>query len=180
MTAAKTSFFGYGSLVNLATHIYQNPQKASISGWRREWVTANNHNVAYLSVRPDPNCTIDGMKADVAGIGWDALDERETGYNRLDPTDTDFQIYVVDPHSIVSTGPAKPILLSYLDCVIQGFHTHYGTDGVARFFETTAAWDRPVLDDRKAPLYPRAQVLSPTEIGLVNEHLEHLKVQIIR
>ncbi|KAB7613805.1 gamma-glutamylcyclotransferase [Amylibacter sp. SFDW26] len=179
MTASKTSFFGYGSLVNLATHIYENPRQASVTGWRREWVTSNSRDVSYLSIRPDPDCTIDGMKADVAGIGWDALDEREAGYNRLDPANADFQVYVADPDFIDATGPTKPILLSYIDCVIQGFHTHYGDKGVARFFDTTTAWDRPILNDRKTPLYPRAQVLSPIETGLVDEHLEHLKVQII-
>jgi len=172
-------FFGYGSLVNLETHIYRNPQKASISGWRREWVTTADRDISYLSIRPDADCTIDGMKADVAGIGWDALDEREAGYMRLDPADTDFQIYRVTPDTIDTSGPAKPILLSYLDCVIQGFHTHYGHDGVTRFFETTDAWNRPILDDRKAPRYPRAQVLSSVETSLVNEHLKRLDVQII-
>ena len=110
MDTSKSFFFGYGSLVNLATHIYENPYKASISGWRREWVTACNRNISYLSIRPDPTCTIDGMKADVASIGWDALDEREVGYNRLDIADVDFQIYVAKPECVDSLGPTKPIL----------------------------------------------------------------------
>ena len=179
MTPSKNFFFGYGSLVNLATHIYKDPQKASITGWRREWVTANTRNISFLSIRPDQNCRIDGMKANVSDIGWKALDERETGYNRLNQPNVDFQIYVANPDFVDSTGPTKPILLSYLDCIVQGFYTHYGSDGVARFFDTTSSWDRPILNDRANPLYPRAQVLSLTETRLVDEHLNILNAHII-
>ena len=66
-------------------------------------------------------------------------------------------------------GPA-PILRSYLDVVIQGFHDHFGPAGVTRFFATTANW-QAVEDDRAAPKYPRAVTVGPEITALVDHHL---------
>ena len=43
-----------------------------------------------------------------------------------------------------------------------------------RFFKSTENWDHPILDDRNAPQYPRATILSKFELNLVDEHLERL------
>ncbi len=116
---------------------------------------------------------------------WAALDLRETGYDRvtaeavahpLDPA-PEIAVYAIparaDDHS------EAPILLSYLDVVVQGFLPEFGEAGVARFFETTDNWALPVADDRAAPLYPRAQALAAEETALVNYWLARLDSRIV-
>jgi hypothetical protein len=182
MVTSGTEFFGYGSLVNLATHDYQNPRKATVQGWRRQWVYAANRDVSFLSVTLDPQASIQGMIADVTGLGWKALDAREAAYNRRALQSRDHagvQIYQANPDHVDTTAQDKPILLSYIDCVIQGFITHFGTDGVAGFFDSTSGWERPVKDDRVEPIYPRAQRLSPDQTKLVDHHLDRLSVTVL-
>jgi hypothetical protein len=183
MVTSGTQFFGYGSLVNLATHDYRNPRKATVQGWRRQWVYAANRNASFLSVTPDPQTSIQGMIADVTDLGWKALDAREAAYNRHALQSRDHagvHIYQANPDYVDPTAQHKPILLSYIDCVIQGFLTHFGTDGVTGFFESTSGWERPIKDDRAEPIYPRAQRLSPDQTELVDHHLGRLAVTVLR
>ncbi|MFK7752383.1 MAG: gamma-glutamylcyclotransferase family protein [Sedimentitalea sp.] len=177
-------FFGYGSLVNLATHTYPDTQTAQVSGWRRVWVQTGERDVAFLSVQPDPNCTIAGMMATVPGGDWAALDLREAAYARHLVTAEVAQgllegaLYVVPGASQVVCDPPASILLSYLDVVVQGYLKAFGADGAAQFFATTSGWDRPVLDDRAAPIYPRHQPLGPEETACVDRHLAQLSAVI--
>ena len=69
-----------------------------------------------------------------------------------------------------------PLLLSYIDVVVQGYLREFGEAGVARFFQTTAGWSAPVLDDRARPIYPRHQTLSSDERQLVDDNLGRLGV----
>ena len=70
----------------------------------------------------------------------------------------------------------RPVLLSYVDVVVQGYLREFGEDGVARFFETTDGWDAPMRNDRANPLYPRHQVLSAEETALVDDWLGRLGI----
>lgn len=168
-------FFGYGSLVNTATHDYPEPQKAKLTGWRRVWRQTDIRELAFLSVEPCEDSDLLGLTAEVPGTNWAALDQREFAYSRHDishqiaPYQTQTAVYVVDQDV---AGRAHPILLSYLDVVVQGYLHQFGEDGAHHFFDTTHGWDIPILNDRAAPRYPRAQVLSPTERGLVDELLK--------
>ena len=45
----------------------------------------------------------------------------------------------------------RPVLLSYVDVVVQGYLHEFGEDGVARFFETTDGWNAPMKNDRAEP-----------------------------
>jgi hypothetical protein len=180
-------FFGYGSLVNRDTHSYSSASRARLKGWRRKWVYTQARGLAFLSVIPDANITIDGLIAEVPDADWAALDAREYGYARissagavLHPRDpaTDISHYAVPPETWVGDS-ANAILLSYLDVVVQGYLREYGAGGVADFFATTDGWDTPVRDDRAAPQYPRAQALTAQETALVNQHLALRSVQII-
>ena len=63
------------------------------------------------------------------------------------------------------------ILLSYLDGVVQGYTREFGEAGAEAFFDTTDGWGMAVLDDRAAPLYPRAQALTPQERALTDRLL---------
>ncbi|MBL4918154.1 gamma-glutamylcyclotransferase family protein [Szabonella alba] len=178
-------FFGYGSLVNRATHDYPAARPARLRGWRRVWVHTPARDLAFLSVRRDARAEIagaeiagaeiEGLVAEVPGADWSALDAREFAYARH-PVMADLtsgaplsaQVYAVPEADQQPASPAHPILLSYLDTVVQGFLREFGAAGAAAFFATTDGWDAPIRDDRAAPLYPRAQVLTDAERAVVD------------
>lgn len=172
-------FFGYGSLVNAATHKYKPVFKASLSGYKRAWRFSEPHDACFLTIIPDKTSTIDGLLAPVEP-NWETLDLRETAYDRFECSDLietkakqvcQVSAYAIPDPSTSGTNTARPILLSYLDTVIQGFHNVYGLDGVIRFINTTTGWEIPILDDRSAPIYPRAQNLTAREQSLTNQVL---------
>ncbi|MFN4058335.1 MAG: gamma-glutamylcyclotransferase family protein [Roseinatronobacter sp.] len=170
-------FFGYGSLVNRATHVYPDGHRATLTGWRREWRYAPDFGHTFLSVVPDAGSVIDGLIARVPGGDWAALDARETGYARhpvaqgalvhAAPFSVSVQVYAVPETASSRALGEVPILRSYLDVVAAGFFAEYGADGVARFFASTTGW-ADIRDDRAAPLYPRAQVVLPEVSALVD------------
>lgn len=173
-------FFGYGSLVNLATHAYGDPRPARLTGWRRVWRHSTLRPVAFLSVEPDPESTITGVVAQVPGGDWAALDLREHAYLRRDVTHQishpaphgPTAVYAVDSGLLAPPGTAHPILLSYIDVVVQGYLRLYGTEGAAHFFATTHGWNVPILNDRAAPRYPRSQTLDASETAIVDAALK--------
>ncbi|SFH09457.1 gamma-glutamylcyclotransferase family protein [Sulfitobacter dubius] len=179
-------FFGYGSLVNRNTHSYPDARPAQLDGWRRQWVRTEGRDIVYLSVVQNPATRIDGLIAAVPGADWAALDKREYSYERhasggavvhdLAPA-PDIAHYAIPADIAVDHGD-HVILLSYLDVVVQGFLREFGTDGAARFFDTTDGWDTPILDDRAAPIYPRHQTLTEAETTVVDQHMNRLSVQI--
>ena len=179
-------FFGYGSLVNRATHDYPDARPARLAGWQRVWVHTPARDLAFLSVRPATGVVIDGLMARVPGQDWAALDAREFAYARhpvaVATADgpSDAQVYAVPGTDAAQPSDRHPILLSYLDAVVQGFAREYGPTGVAAFFSTTAGWQSPILDDRKAPRYPRAQTLDRATTALVDDHLAALSARLIR
>ena len=172
-------FFGYGSLVNLRTHTYANPVPTTLNGWRRVWKPAGDRETSFLSVERDEGGQIDGMIAAVPKGDWGALDAREAAYDRVDVSDqfretASVAIYQGRPEKNSTTHLNKPISLSYLDVVVQGFHDHFGVAGVERFFASTSGWDRPILNDRVSPVYSRHQTLTGAERTLVDKHLTQL------
>ncbi len=179
MSVRHPAFFGYGSLVNRATHDYAPGELARLSGWRRVWRHTTLRDWPYLSAEP-AEAEIDGLVAAVPHDDWTLLDRREAAYRRHalahDRLTTAplwahrIEIYAVDEDH-ARPASAHPILLSYLDTVVQGFLREFGQAGVARFFETTAGW-APILDDRAAPHYPRHQPTSAAERRLVDDHTD--------
>jgi Gamma-glutamyl cyclotransferase, AIG2-like len=180
-------FFGYGSLVNCATHDFPNPQPAQLTGWRRVWRHTDLRPVAFLSIVPDPNTTIDGLIAHVPHDDWAALDQREWAYDRIPATnlvrhpikqDIEIAVYAVPEVRHGAPSARHPVLLSYVDVVVQGYLREFGSEGAARFFATTDGWDAPILNDRTAPRYPRHQQLTTSETAFVDEnlaaHLAHI------
>ena len=161
-------FFGYGSLVNRSTHNYGNPTRATAQGWRRLWRHTGKRPVAFLTVVPDPSCCIDGLIASVPGADWAALDAREWAYDRVPASDQvrhdldhqpSIHLYTVAPDRNHAPDTQHPILLSYIDVVVQGYLTEFGIDGATRFFETTDGWDAPILNDRaKMPVQRALQM----------------------
>lgn len=171
-------FFGYGSLVNLSTHDYPDPQPATLRGWRRVWKQAASRPVAFLSVEPH-DTTLHGITAQVPGDDWTALDLREHAYLRRDVSDQfghPTAVYEANPDHTAPPSTGHPILLSYLDVVVAGYATLMA-DGPAHFLETTAGWG-PVMDDRADPIYPRAQPLAPHIRTLVDDAIRALSVPV--
>ncbi len=182
-------FFGYGSLVNRSTHDYEQAHTAQISGWRRAWRRSLSRDICYLTAVPDPDSTIDGLIAAVPKSDWAALDIREQAYARCDAThqvrhqiklEPKIAIYAIETDAHHPPTPQTPILLSYLDVVVQGYLKEFGAAGVTRFFETTDGWDAHVLDDRHNPVYPRAQILSKSETALVDDLLADTNANIAK
>lgn len=179
-------FFGYGSLVNRRTHDYANAQPARLSGWRRAWRASPLRAVCYLTVLPCEHSEIDGLIALVPGADWTALDERERAYARVPLTGNvahqagvvDLAVYAIEPGAHAAPTCENPVLLSYLDVVVQGYLGVFGRKGVDDFFCTTDGWHAPIKNDRADPIYPRAQVTSAYEKDLVDGWLKDLAAEV--
>lgn len=188
MTKPNPYFFGYGSLVNRATHTYPNVSLATAHGWRRAWVQTSNRPFAYLSAVRASGHRIDGLIAEVPNADWIALDEREAAYARILDTsnvthtrsDTpDISIYAVPETSFAENPETYPILLSYLDVVLHGYLQEFGEKGVHDFFASTDGWQTPILNDRVAPNYPRHQRFTQDQFGFVDRALQEIDAQVI-
>jgi hypothetical protein len=170
--------FGYGSLVNRATHAYAPARRARLEGWRRAWRYGAHRDGPYLTAVPSPGDAIDGLIAAIPGGDWTRLDAREIGYVRVPTPWPQVMIYVV-PNPLPSRPDGAPIALSYVDAVAQGFLREYGTAGLDRFAATTDGWEVPILNDRAAPRYPRHQRLSAAETAQVDAMLRAVGARII-
>lgn len=178
--------FGYGSLVNGATHAWPDLAPARLTGWRRTWCRAAGRRVSLLTVRRAPGAAMDGAAARVPDADWRALDAREASYAREDcaaglvPAGRGAAwLYAVPGAYVAAVPDGPPILLSYLDTVIAGFASLHGPDGPARFFDETGGWEAPVADDRRAPLYPRHRAVGAALEGLVDALLRKRRAQIV-
>lgn len=180
-------FFGYGSLVNRATHGYEDAHRARLAGWRRIWRHTNLRPVAYLTVVPDPACTIDGLIAHVPKGDWAALDQREAAYDRErvchavshpKPDPVQVSVYTVPDGKHGQPTDEHPVLLSYIDVVVQGYLREFGEAGAQAFFDSTAGWSAPILNDRAQPRYTRHQPLSDDERGFVDDALRRLAARV--
>jgi hypothetical protein len=163
-------FFGYGSLVNRLTHDGIDIRRESVTGWRRTWAHAPGRPRSFLTVEPAPGVTIDGLSAEVPNGDWTALDLREAAYIRAE-AHPGTAIYHLPPGTASRPSRTYPVVLSYIDVVIEGFLAEYGEAGVERFFQTTTGWDAPILDDRAAPRYARHRNVGSGVRHLVDRHL---------
>lgn len=179
-------FFGYGSLVHRGTHRYPVQGHARVRGWRRDWRHSRHREVAFLTVTRAPGSEIAGLVAAVPGADWAALDAREHAYDRVrlsgsEVRDADalaLHLYEASAHHTAAPSLRHPILLSYLDTVIGGYLAEFGRAGAEAFFDTTDGWDAPILNDRAAPIYPRAQALPARDRDLVDSALRSLFAQV--
>ena len=169
-------FFGYGSLVNGATHAYPGLRAARLAGWRRGWRQAPGRRVSLLTALPGGG-GIDGALAIVPGGDWAALDAREASYDRHPArARSGTEEVAAAVYAVAAPVPAEdaPILLSYLEVVVQGFLDLHGADGADRFFAETDGWEAPVFDDRAAPLYPRHIRPSAEALAILSDGLERV------
>ncbi len=183
------AYFGFGSLVNRKTlpSDIVTAIPATLNGWKRHWQyrpsqifqSEQLQDIALLSVHRDQNTSIEGLLVIDRLSNLASLDKRERGYDRVQLNDTELDIknsdinnyfnnsvYVYVARSVdYSVADKKPLRLlrSYLDVVMQGFHSEFEMSGVERFIETTKGFPMPILEDRDAPHYPRHQQLSNLE-----------------
>lgn len=182
------AYFGYGSLVNRATHRTRilGAVPATVRGWRRHWQARPDISeaaIALLSVKAESDAghTLPGLLVFDHIDNLPALDEREAGYDRrvvdADKLEIGHDVAFDGPVYIYEARPpAAPelkhgILQSYLDAVLQGYLVEYGEDAVRRFILDTHAFDTPVIRDRHAPRYPRPVSLSEAELSLIDDFL---------
>lgn len=178
------SVFGYGSLVNRLTlppHVSAEP--VSLTGWRRAWratSVAHAGGVCALSVVPGED-TIEGLLVTFEDEVRPVIDAREYRYDPLSVEALGEGALIFRASADVDRfGDAEsPVHLSYVDVVVQGFLTEFGEAGVERFFATTDGWHVPILDDRAAPRYPRAQQLTQNERSLCDRMLTMVDVTFL-
>lgn len=182
------SYFGYGSLVNCDTRAAGSVAvRGRLRGWVREWRiagTPGQQGVCSLTVRPQEGTEIFGLMVREHRDGLPALDTREWRYDRLDLGAGAFLadpgqgahdglgfVYRAKPEHYRWGSDEHPILQSYVDCVLAGFHRHWGEAGVRHFIETTDGWHVPILNDRDNPRYPRAVRISNDMQALFDDAL---------
>ena len=173
------AYFGYGSLVNKATHRTEivDAFPARLLGWRRCWRPRPDmpgFPAALLTVRREEGAVCDGLVVVDRLENLAAVDLREARYRRLPVAARELEIssalpagcpvYVYEAETTVPPHPEPPkILQSYLDAVLQGFLAIHGEAGVRRFLAETHGFETPVHADRSAPAYPRSVMLSDAE-----------------
>lgn len=188
------AYFGYGSLVNRATHRTRIVEAvpAKLHGWCRSWMPRADtsvFDVAILSVRREPVSSTQGLLVVDRVENLPSIDQRERHYNRIMLDDAeiahdaelppDCPIYVYEvPDTPELTFGSQRILRSYLDAVLQGYLIEHGEASVRRFVEETMAFEIGILDDRSNPLYQRSVTLSAFERNLFDDVLSHLPMEI--
>ncbi|WP_029057322.1 hypothetical protein [Stappia stellulata] len=187
------TYFGYGSLVNTRTlGAEATPVAGTLDGWRREWrawwradSASQRPGVCTLTVRRDPQSAIQGVMVSEPAARLAVLDAREKRYVRVtdgiadafscdargNPAPDGAFLYEADTEIRHKGDDDHPILQSYVDCVMAGFHAFWGEAGVRRFIATTDGWDAPMLADRMAPRYPRAQAIDAGLLAFFDELL---------
>ncbi len=182
------AYFGYGSLVNRATHrtVIIDAAPARLIGWRRCWRPRPDmpgFPAALLTICEEPGAVCDGLLVFDHARNLAAIDEREARYRRIAvpperleterPVPAGCPVYVYQAETDIPQHPEPPkILQSYLDAVCQGFFNVHGEEGLRRFIEETDGFETPVHADRLEPAYPRAVRLAETERALFDTLLE--------
>ncbi len=181
-------FFGYGSLVNRATHDYTGAFPARLIGWRRAWRRSPSRALCYLTIVEATGQELLGLVAPVPKSQQDKLAQREHAYGRRRVTHAvdhaaphipEVETHVIPEGKHLDPTKENPILLSYLDVVVQGYLAEFGRDGAQHFFDTTDGWNASILDDRARPFYPRAQPVQFHEARLVDAALSDFDANII-
>jgi hypothetical protein len=176
------AYFGYGSLVNRATHRTTNVDAAParLAGWRRCWRPRPDmpgFPAALLTIREEPGAFCDGLLVVDLAENLAAVDAREARYRRIAvplesletaaPVPPGCPVYVYVAETEVPPHPEPPrILQSYLDAVLQGFLQVHGEEGLRRFVQETEGFETPLHADRLSPAYPRAVALAEAEAAL--------------
>ena len=182
------AYFGYGSLINRATH--QNDvvevRAARLNGWRRCWRPRPDmpgFPAVLLSVRREEGASCEGVVVTDHVGNLAALDAREARYSRHELGHGELHlhegehpampVYVYQANEAIPPHRDPPhILQSYLDAVMKGLLELHGEASVAAFIATTDGFDYPIHRDRTDPVYPRAIGIDAAEMALFDALLE--------
>lgn len=163
---------GYGSLINSKSraktgetgHVW--PVK--LHGFERHWsVMSDEFGMSSVAVIQIPNKSCNGILVEVPFDQFSLFDERERGYQRTMIQANQLSTYhatslpegtywVYHTENVVEPDQDCPIVLSYLDVILSGC-LEYGDAFTQDFLELTKGWASSLLNDRKAPRYPRVQ-----------------------
>lgn len=187
------AYFGYGSLVNPATHRTNvlHYERAQLRGFTRTWQERPDESdepIALLSSAPSSReDLLDGLLVFDFAENLPLLDEREYGYDRLNVASEDLTLhgdkvlpemplYVYSGRAPYNADEPHYILQSYLDAVLQGYLHQYGEEGVHNFMKRTARFDTALFTDRAVPRYPRDVILSDSEQTLFDHVTSFMQV----
>ena len=119
-------------------------------------------NRTFLGSKPWFSCGRDfvaslrrGPKGSRSAGNW--IREKENPY-RVDlryQREISSEVYFFESLVLQCADREFPILLSYVEVVLAGYFSTFGTEGLQRFYDSTLGWDSYILDDRKSPIYPR-------------------------
>ena len=164
--------FGYGSLINSSsrriTGIAGDSLAVRVHGLERTWVGWEGSGMRAVAARPMVGACCNGVLFEVPESELKKFDERETHYHRaqLDLVQVDYlhgsqalsddsqlwvYLYNHQGHGLRSA----PIVQSYLDVILLGCQEISPTFA-QEFIHDTLNWD-VWHDDRRQPVYPRAQ-----------------------
>lgn len=186
--------FGYGSLIcqdsRSRTGITGDAQPIEVRGIQRKW---SMHSPEWPATAVSAHHSLDHLSNGVCFAVDEAnlpkFDAREQGYDRIRlpwpdvrslddqalPTDGILWAYV--GHHSGEPTPARPIMQSYLDVILNGC-LDYGGTFTQRFTQTTELWQH-LVDDRDNPQYPRP-LKSPERHQVIDQVLTSHLPDLIR
>lgn len=207
MSTEFITYFGYGSLVNRATRpAAELARPARLYGWRRVWghrvqasadaSTGARQSCCSLSVEPLPSDTnshksdvpyIDGVIVTIPLDALPDLDQRESGYDRVQLSASEFDlpdgcseqfihVYQSDSSHAGRSDSQHPILQSYIDCVLAGYCAVFEQHGMQHFVDSTVGWGGVIENDRDDPKYPRAVQLPQSQLDTMDELVNHRRL----
>lgn len=157
--------FSYGTLINPEIRKKTgNSGKTCIArarGYRRRWNWQHpTQSRTALGVEKKEDCQCLGVVVEIPDSEIHKFDEREFNYRREHVDNVECQvkldevwIYVPIEPKLASTQ--KPIVQTYLDPILDYF-LKVDEELAQEFLQTTMDWERPWVDDRDNPVYPRA------------------------
>lgn len=169
------SYFGYGSLVNRDTRPADEVAHFTrLRGWQRVWEhrvasSSSRKRCTSLSIEPgagSAESSIEGVLVSMPREQLSQLDERESGYDRMELPASQFDlpdhleldsvmVYRSKAENRHAADQNHPVLQSYIDCVLAGYQHNFGESGMQAFIGSTRGWEGAIFNDRDAPLYPR-------------------------
>jgi len=175
--------WGHRALINAHTRSEQTPGNDAIHAANHSgWTVLSVEHRGYKADLPGKSVgAVEGMIVTVDRTELPALDAREKGYKRLELARSDFEfmdtgdiesghssstladavaetiyMYVSEEKNAAYACAEFPLLQSYVDCVMAGFESEFGSAGLQRFIDTTLGWSAPMLEDRSDPRYVRS------------------------
>lgn len=201
MSESTICYFGFGSLVNRETRPENEPAvAATLQGWERQWAHhalgfgTDSRSCCSLTVKPmeHKQASIDGVLVTLDAEDLPELDKRETGYDRVELPAASFSLvhpsasdsgvtaptvymYVSKPEQTAPANESYPILQSYIDCVMAGYESLFGQEGLNRFMSSTQGWHGPIENDRAQPRYPRSVSLASSVLARYDVLIEQAR-----